>query len=83
MDLCTLPIGITARIDDVAITDASRLRLRELGLRNGTMVRVTHRGMFGGRVIAAGPDATALSSRIGVDGRTAKLITVTPLVAVA
>ncbi len=82
MDLCTLPVGTTARIDDVAITGSSRLRLRELGLRAGTLVRVTHRGMFGGRVIAAGPDAAALTSRIGVDGRTARLITVTPLVAV-
>lgn len=82
MDLCTLLVGTTARIDDVAITDASRLRLRELGLRTGTLVRVTHRGLFGGRVISAGPNAAALTSRIGVDGHTARLITVTPLAAV-
>ncbi len=83
MDLCTLPVGTTARIDDVAIADDSRLRLRELGLRAGTLVRVTHRGIFGGRVIAVGPDATALTSRIGVDGRTARLITVTALAVAA
>lgn len=83
MDLCTLPIGTTARIDAVDITGTSRLRLRELGLRTGTLVRVTHRGLFGGRVISAGPDAAALTSRIGIDGHTARLIAVTPLLAVA
>lgn len=47
------------------------LRMRELGLRVGTCVRVTHRGPAGSRVVAVG------ASRVAVDAETAARIAVT------
>ncbi len=48
-------------------------RLREMGVRRGTLARVTQRAAFGGRVIAVA------GSRYALDGGTAALIDVEPL----
>lgn len=78
MNLGSLPVGSLARIDDVDVDPEVSLRLRELGLRSGALVRVAQRSIFGGRVIQTGFDADSLNSRLGVDGATARRITVVP-----
>jgi len=64
MDLGSWPTDTEARVVAVDLEHAPRLRLSELGLRAGAIVRVTHRAAFGGRVVAIGAD------RFAVDGRT-------------
>lgn len=48
------------------------LRLSEIGVRAGALVRVTHRGPADGRVIAIS------GSRVAIDARTAAAIEVQP-----
>jgi ferrous iron transport protein A len=48
------------------------LRLSEIGVRTGALVRVTHRGPADGRVVAIS------GSRIAIDARTAAAIEVVP-----
>jgi ferrous iron transport protein A len=64
MDLGSWPTDTAARVVAVDLEHVTRLRLSELGLRAGAIVRVTHRAAFGGRVVAIGTD------RFAVDGRT-------------
>ncbi|MGV8977850.1 MAG: FeoA family protein [Cellulomonas sp.] len=64
MDLGHWPTDTEAKVVTVDLEHATRLRLSELGLRAGAIVRVTHRAAFGGRVVAIGAD------RFAVDGRT-------------
>ncbi len=59
------------RVREVDLDDP--LRAAELGLRPGTVVRVTQRGAFGGVVLAVG------GARVAVDARTARHITVEPV----
>ncbi len=72
VDLSTLPPGAAARVVAVDLDEGARVRLRELGLRPGGDVRVTHRAAFGGLVVAVGAD------RFAVDARTATRIAVDP-----
>ncbi len=65
---CPLDTDVTVLAVDPAC-DAC-LRMRELGLRVGTCVRITHRGPAGSRVVAVG------GSRVAVDARTAAQIRV-------
>ncbi|ADG73510.1 FeoA family protein [Cellulomonas flavigena DSM 20109] len=67
MDLRSVPPGGSARVVAVDLDDGPRVRLRELGVRPGRVVQVTHRSAFG-LVVAVGAD------RFAVDARTAAAI---------
>ncbi len=58
------------RVTGVRMDERHVLRMLELGIRAGGLVRVTQRSNFGGRVIAIG------TGRIAVDAATAQSITV-------
>jgi ferrous iron transport protein A len=75
MDLGDCGPGDAVRVLDVALDDGMRRRCRELGLRPGVVVHVTHRAAFGGRVVAVGAD------RFALDGRTCGQVAVEPLAA--
>jgi ferrous iron transport protein A len=60
------------RLVAMRLDDATRRRLRELGLSLGARVRVVQRGAFGGRVVAVGAD------RFALDGRTCRSLEVVP-----
>lgn len=62
MDLGTVTTGRHLRVVDIDLDERSRVRLRELGLRPGADVHVTHRGAFGGLVLAVGADRFALDA---------------------
>jgi ferrous iron transport protein A len=51
--------GTVVRVD---VDPTAVLRLRELGLRPGGTVRVTHRAAFGGRVVGIGADRFAVDA---------------------
>ncbi|MBI1758100.1 MAG: ferrous iron transport protein A [Actinobacteria bacterium] len=70
MTLRDCPVGMAARLVGVELDPGRVLRLRELGLALGTVVRVTHRAAFGGRVVAVGP------ARFAVDAGTARSLRV-------
>ena len=70
MDLGSCIVGADVEVVDVCAPPTARLRMREVGLRVGSVVRVTQQGPFGGRVVAVG------ASRIAVDGATASRIAV-------
>ena len=65
MDLGSCVVGTDVEVVDVGAPATARLRMREVGLRVGSIVRVTQQGPFGGRVVAVG------ASRIAVDSATA------------
>lgn len=58
------------RVTGVRMDERHVLRMLELGIRVGGLVRVTQRSNFGGRVIAIG------TGRIAIDAATAQSITV-------
>ena len=60
------------RILSLGIAGDDARRLTEMGLRHGTVVRVTHRGAFGSVVVAVG------GARVAVDGGTARAVGVEP-----
>lgn len=72
MDLAHWPTGTDARVLAVDVGAAARLRVGELGLRPGAVVRVTHRAAFGGRVVAIGAQRFAVDAatcaRVVVEG---------------
>lgn len=70
MELGDLTTDTDGRVVAVDLEHGVRLRLSELGLRVGALVRVTHRAAFGGRVVAIGTD------RFAVDARTCSRIQV-------
>ena len=70
MDLADCPLDTDVTVLAVDPDCEACLRMRELGLRVGTCVRVTHRGPAGSRVIAVG------ASRVALDARTAARIAV-------
>ncbi len=61
MNLSTSPVGQDVTIVGLDVDAGLALRMRELGLRPGAVVRVTHRGA-GGRVVAVGSDRFALGT---------------------
>lgn len=67
LDRC--PLGIEVEVMAVEVPEVAQLRLREVGLRVGTTVRVTHQSL-GGRVLAIG------ASRIALDSATVALVRV-------
>jgi ferrous iron transport protein A len=69
MRLDSCPLGIELEVRALDVPAVAQLRLREVGLRVGTMVRVTHQSL-GGRVLAIG------ASRIAIDSATAALVRV-------
>ena len=73
MTLAECPTGADLRVLGVALEPAVRLRLREIGVHDGAVLRLSRRGAFGGRVVAVG------ASRIALDGATARLVHVEPL----
>ncbi|WP_062516610.1 FeoA family protein [Demequina gelatinilytica] len=72
MLLTMLEPGAVARIRAISADAAVALRLREMGLRPGTRVRLAGRGAAGARVIAIG------GARIAIDRGTSALIEVEP-----
>jgi ferrous iron transport protein A len=64
--------GDLVRIVAVRLDQATRRRLRELGMSAGARVRIVQRGAFGGRVVAVGAD------RFALDGRTCRALEVVP-----
>ncbi len=54
----------------VDLPPESRLRMREVGMHAGAVVRVTHRGPSGGRVVAVG------GARLALDAATATKVQV-------
>lgn len=70
MDLGSCAVGTDVEVVGVSAPPSARLRMREVGLRVGSVVRVTQQGPFGGRVVAVG------ASRIAVDRATATRIEV-------
>lgn len=65
---CTL--ACEAAVVAIDLPPQERAHMLELGLHAGAVVRVTHRGPFGGCVVAVG------STRIALDGSAASAITV-------
>jgi ferrous iron transport protein A len=66
-------MGTELRVTGVRLSAAAAFRLHEMGIRLGTVARVTQRAAFGGRVIAV------TGSRYALDGGTAALIDVEPV----
>ena len=66
-------MGTELRVTGVQLPAAAAFRLQEMGIRLGTVARVTQRAAFGGRVIAVA------GSRYALDGGTAALIDVEPV----
>ena len=73
VDLRLCAAGTAAEIRWVDLDEEERVRLRDLGVREGAVVHVIHCGAFGARVIAVGSD------RLALDGRTCACIGVLPL----
>ena len=59
MNLRTSPVGLDVQIVGLDVEPGLALRMCELGLRAGAVVRVTHHGAAG-RVVAVGSDRFAL-----------------------
>jgi len=68
MQLDACPVEEDLEVVGVTVPPDARLPVREMGLREGAVVRVTHRAPFGARVVAVG------GSRIAVDAATAVAI---------
>ena len=62
MKLGHWPVATEGRVVAVDLDQSHRLRLGELGLRAGAVLRVTHRAAFGGRVVAIGADRFAVDA---------------------
>ena len=66
-------MGAGLRVTGVRLPAADAFRLNEMGIRLGTLAHVTQYAGFGGRVLAVA------GSRFALDGATAALIDVEPL----
>jgi ferrous iron transport protein A len=73
MTLPESPPGAELRVTGVRLPAADAFRLNEMGIRLGTLAQVTQHASFGGRVIAVA------GSRFALDGETAALIDVEPV----
>ncbi len=67
------PLGTALKVTGVRLPATAAFRLNEMGIRLGTRAHVTQHAAFGGRVIAVA------GSRYALDGGTAALIDVEPL----
>jgi len=67
------PLGAELRVTGVRLSAPDAFRLNEMGIRLGTLARVTQHAAFGGRVIAVA------GSRYALDAGTAALIDVEPV----
>ncbi len=72
VDLIDLPVGSVARIRAVSAESTAALRLREMGVRPGSLVRLAGRGASNSRILVMG------ASRLAVDAATAAHIEVEP-----
>ncbi len=72
MKLSSWPLRQQARVVSLGIS-ADRLRARELGLRPGSVVRITQRTLFGGTVV------DVAGARLALDRASASHILVEPL----
>jgi len=70
MTLRESPLGAQLCVTGVRLPAADAFRLNEMGVRLGSLARVTQHAAFGGRVIAVA------GSRFALDGATAALIDV-------
>jgi ferrous iron transport protein A len=70
MTLPESPLGTEFRVTGVRLSGVDAFRLNEMGIRLGTLARVTQHAAFGGRVLAVA------GSRYALDGGTAALIDV-------
>lgn len=70
MDLAGCPLHMDVVVRSVDLPADVRVRMWELGLHEGVVVRATHRGPAGGRVVAVG------GSRLALDGATATRVAV-------
>lgn len=68
--LGSVAVGAEATLVGLDLANATRLRLSELGLRPGAVVRVLNRTPGGGRVVGLG------AGRVAVDRATAGAVTV-------
>ena len=73
MTLPESPVGAELRVTGVRLPAADAFRLKEMGIRMGTLGHVTQHAAFGGRVIAVA------GSRFALDGGTAAFIDVEPV----
>lgn len=73
MSLSECRLRQRVRITAVSVPPSQRLRVHEMGLRDGAVVRVTHHGAFGGVVVAIG------GARVALDGATARSVVVEPV----
>lgn len=73
MTLAESPAHAELRVLTMRVEPAVRLRMREMGLHDGTVVRSWRRAAFGGRVVAVG------TSRIALDAATARRVDVEAL----
>ena len=73
MTLRESPQGAELRVTGVRLPPAAAFRLNEMGIRLGTLARITQQAAFGGRVVAVA------GSRFAIDGGTAALIDVEPV----
>lgn len=62
MNLGEWPVATAGRVVRVDLDRRHRLRLGELGVRPGSLVRITYRAAFGGRVVSVGADRFALDA---------------------
>lgn len=72
MLLAALAPGDVVRVRSISAEAPVALRLREMGLRPGTRVRIAGRAASGARIVAVG------GARIAVDRQTSALIEVDP-----
>jgi ferrous iron transport protein A len=77
MDLSCCGEGVRARILGLDVEPGMCLRLRELGIRPGALVEVTHDAGRQGRVVALGAE------RFALDAQTCALIAVEPVAELA
>lgn len=75
MTLAEIPAHTAVRVVGIAVEPALRLRMREIGLRDGAVLRVWRRTPFGGRVVGVG------GARIALDGETARRVHVEAIAA--
>ena len=71
MRIADCAVGTDICLMDCDFDEATRLRLRELGLCKGTSARVIQRAPFGGRVLSVA------GQRIAIDGQTTRRFRVT------
>lgn len=72
MHVLDLSTGDVARVRAVSAESSAALRLREMGVRPGALVRLAGRGASGSRILVMG------ASRLAIDAATAAHIEVDP-----